>query len=117
MWLENILNEVPEVAMCFHNEGIVMQEYELHKTTDLPTLAGFQKEQVLRIVNNLVMFLKNNATEEGHTYWLVKETGFDVVKLYDLTALCENPPFPWDTPVDHIEKAPGNWRLRIWSDI
>ncbi|VDM26648.1 unnamed protein product, partial [Hydatigera taeniaeformis] len=26
IWLENILNEVPEVAMCFHNEGIVMQE-------------------------------------------------------------------------------------------
>ncbi|VDD83496.1 unnamed protein product [Mesocestoides corti] len=94
MWLENILNEVPEVAMCFHNEGIVMQEYELYKTADLPKLAGFQKDHVIRILNNLVMFFKNNATQEGHTYWLVKEAGFDVVKLYDLTVLCEKSEMP-----------------------
>ncbi|KAL5109631.1 Erythroid differentiation-related factor 1 [Taenia crassiceps] len=89
IWLENILNEVPEVAMCFHNEGIVMQEYELYSTTDLPRLTGFDKERILRIMRNLALFLKNNATQEGHTYWLVKEPGFDVVKLYDLTVLCE----------------------------
>ncbi|KAH9282567.1 Erythroid differentiation-related factor 1 [Echinococcus granulosus] len=89
MWLENILNEVPKVAMCFHNEGIVMQEYELYNTTDLPKLTGFDKDHILRIMRNLAMFLKNNATQEGHTYWLVKEAGFDVVKLYDLTVLCD----------------------------
>ncbi|KAL5971919.1 Erythroid differentiation-related factor 1 [Taenia solium] len=89
IWLENILNEVPEVAMCFHNEGIVMQEYELYNTTDLPKLTGFDKDRILRIMRNLALFLKNNATQEGHTYWLVKEPGFDVVKLYDLTVLCE----------------------------
>lgn len=89
MWLENVLNEVPEVAMCFHNEGIVMQEYELYRTNDLPKETGFDKDQILHIIRNLVMFLKNNITKEGHTYWLVKEAGFDAVKLYDLTVLCE----------------------------
>lgn len=80
--------------MCFHNEGIVMQEYELYNTTDLPKLTGFDKEQILRIMRNLALFLKNNATQEGHTYWLVKEPGFDVVKLYDLTVLCEKSDAP-----------------------
>ena len=89
MWLENILNEIPEVAMCFHNEGIVMQEYELYKTIDLPQLMGFDKEKILRIMRNLAMFLKNNVTQGGHTYWLIKESGINVVKLYDLTVLCE----------------------------
>nr|VZI26913.1 unnamed protein product [Spirometra erinaceieuropaei] len=91
IWLENILNEVPEVAMCFHNEGIVMQEYEIYKTCDLPALTCFHPEHILRIIRNLIMFLKRNATQEGHTYWLVREAGFDVVKLYDLTVLCEKP--------------------------
>ncbi|VDN12442.1 unnamed protein product, partial [Dibothriocephalus latus] len=91
IWLENILNEVPEVAMCFHNEGIVMQEYEIYKTCDLPALSCFHPEHILRIMRNLIMFLKRNATQEGHTYWLVREAGFDVVKLYDLTVLCEKP--------------------------
>ncbi|CAL8069797.1 unnamed protein product [Calicophoron daubneyi] len=90
MWLENILNEVPEVAMCYHNEGIVMQEYEIYKTSDIPSIADFKEKHVYRTLQNLVMFLKRNATQEGHTYWLVKEPGLDVVKLYDLTSLCHN---------------------------
>lgn len=90
IWLENILNEVPEVAMCYHHEGIVMQEYELYKTCDIPAIAGFETKQICRIVQNIIMFLKRNATQEGHTYWLVKEPECGLVKLYDLTTLCEN---------------------------
>ncbi|KAF7232331.1 Erythroid differentiation factor 1 [Paragonimus skrjabini miyazakii] len=90
IWLENLLNEVPEVAMCYHHEGIVMQEYEIYKTCDLPSVAGFETKDIYRTVQNLIMFLKRNATQEGHTYWLVKEPGIDVVKLYDFTTLCDN---------------------------
>ncbi|VDP92509.1 unnamed protein product [Echinostoma caproni] len=93
IWLENILNEVPEVAMCYHHEGIVMQEYELYKTCDVPAIAGFETKQIYRIVQNIIMFLKRNATQEGHTYWLVKEPECGLVKLYDLTTLCENDRF------------------------
>ncbi|VEL24815.1 unnamed protein product, partial [Protopolystoma xenopodis] len=88
MWLENIVNEVPEVAMCFHHEGIVMQEYELYKTHEIPELTGFPEREVSLIIKNIVMFLKRNATQEGHTYWLIKEPGLGLVKLYDLTELC-----------------------------
>ncbi|CAH8526615.1 unnamed protein product [Heterobilharzia americana] len=87
VWLENIINEVPEVAMCYHHEGIVMQEYEIYKTCEIPSIIGFETEQINRIIRNLIMFLKRNATQEGHTYWLVKEPGLGVVKLYDLTTL------------------------------
>ncbi|CAH8537446.1 unnamed protein product [Schistosoma margrebowiei] len=87
VWLENIINEVPEVAMCYHHEGIVMQEYEIYKTCEIPPIIGFETEQINQIIRNLVMFLKRNATQEGHTYWLVKEPGLGVVKLYDLTTL------------------------------
>ncbi|KAH8877540.1 Erythroid differentiation-related factor 1 [Schistosoma japonicum] len=87
VWLENIINEVPEVAMCYHHEGIVMQEYEIYKTCEIPSIIGFETEQINQIIRNLIMFLKRNATQEGHTYWLVKEPGLDVVKLYDLTTL------------------------------
>nr|CAH8848063.1 unnamed protein product [Trichobilharzia regenti] len=87
VWLENIINEVPEVAMCYHHEGIVMQEYEIYKTCEIPSIVGFETEQINRIIRNLIMFLKRNATQEGHTYWLVKEPGLGVVKLYDLTTL------------------------------
>ncbi|CAH8495014.1 unnamed protein product [Schistosoma turkestanicum] len=87
VWLENIINEVPEVAMCYHHEGIVMQEYEIYKTCEIPSIVGFETEQIDQIIRNLIMFLKRNATQEGHTYWLVKEPGLGVVKLYDLTTL------------------------------
>ncbi|TGZ65627.1 hypothetical protein CRM22_005789 [Opisthorchis felineus] len=106
MWLENILNEVPEVVMCYHREGIVMQEYEIYKTCDLPTVTGFETEQVYRTVQNLVMFLKRNATQEGHTYWLVKEPGLDVVKLYDLTTLCNKDAVPGHGSQDESNTNP-----------
>ena len=38
---------------------------------------------------NILSFLKRNATKEGHTYWLFKRKNDPVVKLYDLTSLCE----------------------------
>ncbi|KER30166.1 hypothetical protein T265_03326 [Opisthorchis viverrini] len=106
MWLENILNEVPEVVMCYHREGIVMQEYEIYKTCDLPAVTGFETEQVYRTVQNLVMFLKRNATQEGHTYWLVKEPGLDVVKLYDLTTLCNKDAVPGHGSQDESNTNP-----------
>ncbi len=39
------------------------------------------------MVRNILGFLKANCTREGHTYWLFRQKGEDVVKLYDLTSL------------------------------
>ncbi|KAL4231619.1 Erythroid differentiation-related factor 1 [Mactra antiquata] len=92
-WLDNLMCNVPEVAMCFHVNGIV-QKYELVKTEDIPDLENsrFDPTVVTDIAKNILSFLKNNATREGHTYWLYKGTNDDVVKLYDLTALCDEIP-------------------------
>ncbi|XP_011298230.1 erythroid differentiation-related factor 1 isoform X1 [Fopius arisanus] len=92
-WLDNLMSNVPEVVMCYHLDGIV-QKYELIKTEDLPNLddAEFSPRVIRDIAQNILSFLKNNATKAGHTYWLFKGKDDDVVKLYDLTSLCTEIP-------------------------
>ena len=43
---------------------------------------------------SILAFLNSNCTEPGHTYWLFKEKQDDVVKLYDLSSLCEKKDSP-----------------------
>ncbi|XP_034040596.1 erythroid differentiation-related factor 1 isoform X2 [Thalassophryne amazonica] len=89
-WLDNLMCNVPELVMCFHVNGIV-QKYEMIKTEDIPHLENstFSARVVKDIAQNILSFLKSNCTKEGHTYWLFKASGSDIVKLYDLTTLCE----------------------------
>lgn len=79
----------------------------------------FSTRVIKDIAQNILSFLKSNCTKEGHTYWLFKglhitrfefkvvfhalsqmlfsddgilnltASGSDIVKLYDLTTLCE----------------------------
>ena len=72
-WLDNLMCNVPELAMCYHLNGIV-QSYELIKTEDIPNLDGskFSASVVKDVATNILSFLKSNATKEGHTYWLFK---------------------------------------------
>uniref|UniRef100_A0A8D9EM91 Erythroid differentiation-related factor 1 n=1 Tax=Cacopsylla melanoneura TaxID=428564 RepID=A0A8D9EM91_9HEMI len=88
-WLDNLMCNVPEVAMCYHLEGIV-QKYELVKTEDLPDMENskFSPKLIRDVAQNILSFLKSNATKAGHTYWLFKGKNEEVVKLYDLTSLC-----------------------------
>ncbi|XP_050543387.1 erythroid differentiation-related factor 1 isoform X2 [Daktulosphaira vitifoliae] len=88
-WLDNLMCNVPEVVMCYHLNGIV-QKYELIKTEDLPYLndSKFSPKVIRDVAQNILSFLKSNATKAGHTYWLFKGKYEDVVKLYDLTSLC-----------------------------
>ena len=87
-WLENLMFSVPEVVMCFHINGIV-EKYENISTDDIPKLAGFDPEMVKTTAKSILSFLKSKCTEPGHTYWLFKEKNDDVVKLYDLSSLCD----------------------------
>ncbi|KAJ8013964.1 hypothetical protein DPEC_G00035320 [Dallia pectoralis] len=89
-WLDNLMCNVPELVMCFHVNGIV-QKYEMIKTEDIPDLENstFSTRVVKDIAQNILSFLKSNCTKEGHTYWLFKASGSDIVKLYDLSTLCE----------------------------
>ncbi|XP_022247753.1 erythroid differentiation-related factor 1-like [Limulus polyphemus] len=90
-WLDNLMCNVPEVVMCYHLDGIV-QKYELLKTEEIPQLENsqFSPKVVKDIAQNILSFLKSNATKSGHTYWLFKGKNDDVVKLYDLTTLCDD---------------------------
>ncbi|XP_076834302.1 erythroid differentiation-related factor 1 [Brachyhypopomus gauderio] len=92
-WLDNLMCNVPELVMCFHVNGIV-QKYEMIKTEDIPDLENstFSTRVVKDIAQNILSFLKSSCTKEGHTYWLFKASGSDIVKLYDLTTLCEEAP-------------------------
>lgn len=87
-WLDNLMCNVPEIFLCFHQDGIV-QKYELIKTEDLPSLENskFSPKVIRNVAQNILSFLKANATKAGHTYWLFKAKNDDVVKLYDLTTL------------------------------
>lgn len=104
-WLDNLMSNVPEVVMCYHLNGIV-QKYELIKTEDLPRLdnSRFSPQLIRDVAQNILSFLKSNATKAGHTYWLFKDKDEEVVKLYDLTSLCsekdvENEQNPFTIPV------------------
>lgn len=90
-WLDNLMCNVPEVVMCYHLNGIV-QRYELVKTEDLPHLedSKFSPKIIRDVAQNILSFLKSNATKAGHTYWLFKGKDEDIVKLYDLTCLCSD---------------------------
>lgn len=72
-WLDNLMCNVPEVVMCYHLNGIV-QKYELVKTEDLPHLndSKFSPKVIRDVAQNILSFLKSNATKAGHTYWLFK---------------------------------------------
>ncbi|XP_038265268.1 erythroid differentiation-related factor 1 isoform X1 [Dermochelys coriacea] len=98
-WLDNLICNVPELVMCFHVNGIV-QKYEMIKTEDIPNLenSNFSTKVVKDIAQNILSFLKSNCTREGHTYWLFKASGSDIVKLYDLTTLCEETEDKYQNP-------------------
>jgi len=64
----------------------------------------FPVQVIHDVAQNILSFLKANCTKEGHTYWLFKGSGEDVVKLYDLTSVCYDKPGgyeqnPFSTPV------------------
>nr|XP_043902206.1 erythroid differentiation-related factor 1-like [Solea senegalensis] len=118
-WLDNLMCNVPELVMYFHTDGIV-QKYETIKTEDIPHLENstFSTKVVKDIAQNILSFLKSNCTKEGHTYWLFKASGSDIVKLYDLTTLCEEAEeekcqIPFTLPVAVLlYKVAGNLMLK-----
>ncbi|BFY97316.1 hypothetical protein BsWGS_00355 [Bradybaena similaris] len=98
-WLDNLMSNVPEVAMCYHVNGFV-QKYEVMRTEDIPNLenSSFDPNEVLDIAQNIMSFIKRQAAVEGHTYWLYKSENDDMVKLYDLTDYCKNEISEGDNP-------------------
>ena len=66
---------------------IFFLRYDLIKTEDLPKLnkdAMFDETSVMKVAKNILAFLKQNATKEGHTYWLFKAKDEDIGKKTSL---------------------------------
>lgn len=82
-----------DVVVCVHI-GCV-KSYELIKTEDIPNLdnSGFSPRVVKDVAQNILSFLKANATKEGHTYWLFR--GWIIVAFL---AICWRA-FPFIFPV------------------
>lgn len=76
-WLDNMMANVPELAVCYHKQGVV-QGYELLKTEDLFLLKGmgadgtisFHPQVVHANAAAVLQFLQENCTSEPGAYWV-----------------------------------------------
>ncbi|GAQ81236.1 hypothetical protein KFL_000750050 [Klebsormidium nitens] len=96
-WLDNMMANVPELAVCYHKQGVV-QGYELLKTDDLFLLKGvgadgtipFHPQVVHANAAAVLQFLRKNCTSEPGAYWLVKNAGEDLMQLFDLSTISDD---------------------------
>ncbi|CAK9155475.1 unnamed protein product [Ilex paraguariensis] len=96
-WLDNVMASVPELAICYHQDGVV-QGYELLKTDDIFLLKGISEEgtpafhpHVVRQNGlSVLRFLQENCKQDPGAYWLHKSAGEDVIQLFDLSVISKN---------------------------
>ena len=90
LWLDNLMNNVPEVLMAYRVENVI-RYCEVVDLDTIPTLpnCNFSPDLISNICSNILHFLKANCTKEGHTYWLLRDSNEDIIKLYDLTSLVD----------------------------
>ncbi|XP_016466410.2 uncharacterized protein LOC107789148 isoform X1 [Nicotiana tabacum] len=98
-WLDNIMASVPELAICYHQDGVV-QGYELLKTDDIFLLKGISDDGTPAFHPNVVQqnglsvlrFLQENCKQDPGAYWLYKSAGEDAIQLFDLSVIPQNRP-------------------------
>ncbi|KAL2538876.1 hypothetical protein Fot_20267 [Forsythia ovata] len=98
-WLDNFMASVPELAICYHQDGVV-QGYELLKTDDIFLLKGisedgtpaFHPHVVQQNCLSVLRFLQENCKQDPGAYWLYKSAGEDVIQLFDLSVIPKNHP-------------------------
>ncbi|KAK3016717.1 hypothetical protein RJ639_007529 [Escallonia herrerae] len=93
-WLDNIMASVPELAICYHQDGVV-QGYELLKTDDIFLSKGisedgtpaFHPHVVQQNGHSVMRFLHENCKQDPGAYWLYKSAGEDAIQLFDLSVI------------------------------
>ncbi|KAG6547427.1 hypothetical protein Mapa_010875 [Marchantia paleacea] len=93
-WLDNVMASIPELAVCYHRNGVV-QGYELLKTDDIFLVKGlaedgsafFHPHVVQQNASTVLRFLQDNCKEDPGTYWLLKNSGEDLMQLFDLSVI------------------------------
>lgn len=96
-WLDNVMASVPELAICYHQNGVV-QGYELLKTNDIFLLKGISEDGTPAFYPHVVQqnglsvlrFLEENCKQDPGAYWLYKSAGEDVIQLFDLSVIPKN---------------------------
>ncbi|GLJ16307.1 hypothetical protein SUGI_0275050 [Cryptomeria japonica] len=96
-WLDNVMASVPELAICYHHNGVV-QGYELLKTDDIFLLKGiaedgtaiFHPQVVQQNGLSVLKFLQDNCKQDPGSYWLYKNAGEDLIQLFDLSVLSKS---------------------------
>ncbi|XP_027365878.1 uncharacterized protein LOC113872488 isoform X2 [Abrus precatorius] len=97
-WLDNVMASVPELAICYHRNGVV-QGYELLKTDDIFLLKGISEDGtpafhpyvVQQNGLSVLRFLQDNCKQDPGAYWLYKGAGEDDIQLFDLSVIPKNP--------------------------
>lgn len=77
-WLDNVMASVPELAICYHQNGVV-QGYELLKTDDIFLLKGisddgtpaFHPYVVQQNGLSVLRFIQENCKQEPGAYWVL----------------------------------------------
>lgn len=98
-WLDNVMASVPELAICYHENGVV-QGYELLKTDDIFLVKGisddgtpaFNPHVVQQNGLSVFRFLQKNCKQDPAAYWLYKSAGEDVLQLFDLSVIRKGHP-------------------------
>ncbi|KAG8378408.1 hypothetical protein BUALT_Bualt08G0134300 [Buddleja alternifolia] len=93
-WLDNFMASVPELAICYHQDGVV-QGYELLKTDDIFLSKGISDDGTPAFLPHVVQqnglsvmrFLEENCEQDPGAYWLYKSAGEDVIQLFDLSVI------------------------------
>lgn len=88
-WLDNVMASVPELAICYHQNGVV-QGYELLKTDDIFLLKGispdgtpaFHPEVVQKNGLSVLRFLQDNCKQDPGAYWV------NILKIKDILNFC-----------------------------
>jgi hypothetical protein len=76
-WLDNVMTSVPELAICYHQNGVV-QGYELLKNDDIFLLKGvsddgtpaFHPQVVQQNGLAVLRFLQDNCKQDPGAYWI-----------------------------------------------
>ncbi|KAF5809406.1 putative tetratricopeptide-like helical domain superfamily [Helianthus annuus] len=96
-WLDNVMASVPELAICYHENGVV-QGYELLKTDDIFVSKGVSEDGtpafhpyiVRQNGHSVLRFLQENCKQDPGAYWLYKNAGEDNIQLFDLSVMSKS---------------------------
>ena len=71
-WLDNTIAGVPELAVCYHRDGLI-HHYDVLRTDDVARLCAppFDPDAILAYAERVLAFLRVHCSDDGSQYWLL----------------------------------------------